>query len=186
MIIIAYFFLLRPGDNTGFKLYSTTFQLEDISFICGRSVFGETATEAELQAAIFMALNFSTQKNGVRGKNIGHKASWDPLLCKNSSLLRRVLHFRANKATSSNPLARVMTLTWWWEYITPKMISNNLKFTIIFCGPNLGFESKDVSACSLCTAGTMALLCARVDRDIINLIDRWRSNKILHCLHVQE
>ena len=103
MIIIAYFFILCPRENTGFKSYSTTFQLEDISFICGRSVFGATATEAELQAAIFMALNFSTQKNGLRGKKIGHKASWDPLLCTKSALLWRVLHFRANKATSCNP-----------------------------------------------------------------------------------
>ena len=42
MIMIAYFLLLRPGENTGFKSYSTTFQLEDITSICGRSVFGET------------------------------------------------------------------------------------------------------------------------------------------------
>jgi len=31
----------------------------------------------------------------------------------------------------------------------------------------------------------MALLCARVDTDIIQLLGHWRSDEMLHYLHVQ-
>jgi hypothetical protein len=31
----------------------------------------------------------------------------------------------------------------------------------------------------------MALLCARVDPDIIRLVSRWRSNEMLRYLHLQ-
>jgi hypothetical protein len=31
----------------------------------------------------------------------------------------------------------------------------------------------------------MALLCARVDTDVIRLLGRWRSNEMMRYLHVQ-
>ena len=65
------------------------------------------------------------------------------------------------------------------------MISNTLKTAVGFFRTNLGFEAKDVSACSLHAAGTMDLLLSVVDRNIIKLFGRWRINKILGYLHVQ-
>jgi hypothetical protein len=44
---------------------------------------------------------------------------------------------------------------------------------------------KDISACSLWAAGGMALLCAQVDWDVVWLLGRWCSDKILHCARVQ-
>ena len=69
--------------------------------------------------------------------------------------------------------------------ITPTIISKTLKTTVGFYEPNLGFESKDVSAHSLCTAGAMALICSGEDSDIIKLIGCWRSNKMFRYIHVQ-
>ena len=65
------------------------------------------------------------------------------------------------------------------------MIVNTLKTAVGFCGPNLGFESKDASTRSLRVSGSMDLLCLVVDSTIIHLVGCWRSNEILRYLHIQ-
>ena len=93
MIIIAFFFLLRPGEYIGTKFDSTPFRLSDVTFSVSHTVFDTTtATENELAAATFVILIFSTQKNGVRGEKIGHGATGDPLLFPKEALRRRVTH----------------------------------------------------------------------------------------------
>ena len=87
MIIIAFFFLLRPGEYTGTKSDSSPFLLSDVTFSVSRTVFDTTtATDNELDAATFVILTFSPQKNGVRGKKIAHGATGDPLLCPKEAL----------------------------------------------------------------------------------------------------
>ena len=69
MIIIAFFFLIQPGEYTGTKPDSAQFRLSDVTFSVDRTVFDTaTATDNELAAATFVILIFSTQKNGVRGE----------------------------------------------------------------------------------------------------------------------
>ena len=58
------------------------------------------------------------------------------------------------------------------------MISKTLNTSVKFCGPNLVFESNDVSNQTLCAAGPMALLCVIVYSDIIDLIGHWYSNEM--------
>ena len=95
MIIIAFFFLLHPGEYTGTKSDSSPFRLSDVTFSVGRTVFDtETATANNLASATFVILTFTTQKNGVRGDKIGHGATGDPLLCPKEALRRRVMHLR--------------------------------------------------------------------------------------------
>ena len=66
------------------------------------------------------------------------------------------------------------------------MITALLKATVkLLTGTHLGFTYKDVSARSLREAGAMALLCYGVYNDIISLIGRWRSDKMIRYLHVQ-
>ena len=66
MIIIAFFFLLRPGEYTGTKSDSSPFRLSDVTFSVGHTVFDtETVTDNNLAAATFVILTFTTQKNGV-------------------------------------------------------------------------------------------------------------------------
>ena len=79
MIIIAFFFLLRPGEYTGTKSDSLPFRLSDVTFSVGRTVFDtSTATDNEIAATTFVILTFTTHKNGVRGEKIGHGATGDP------------------------------------------------------------------------------------------------------------
>ena len=67
MIMVLYLFLFHSGEYTGSKSDRTMFHLKDIAFSCGCSVLLATATEEDLQAATFVTLTFTTQKNGVRG-----------------------------------------------------------------------------------------------------------------------
>ena len=66
-----------------------------------------------------------------------------------------------------------------------KKISKTPNTAVGFCGPNLVFESKDVSARSLLTTCAMALLYSGVDRNIIKMIGRWRKDEMLRYLQVQ-
>ena len=66
------------------------------------------------------------------------------------------------------------------------MITEHLKAMVkLPAGTHLGFTYKDVSAQSLPAAGAMELLCSGVENDIISLIGRWRSDKMMRYLHVQ-
>ena len=60
MIIIAYLFLLHPGEYTASKSERLPFFLEETVFSYSRSVFESTATEGNLQAAKLFCLIFMT------------------------------------------------------------------------------------------------------------------------------
>ena len=179
MIIIAFFFLLRPGEYTGKKSDSSPFCLSDVTFSFGRAVFDTaTATYNELAAATFVILIFTTQKNGVRGEKIGHGATGDPLLCPKEALRRQVAHLRQHGAPANTPVARFKTPRGRWINVTPTMITAHVSTTVkLLVGTHLGFMYKDISARSFWAAGAMALLCYGVDTDIISLIGRCRSDE---------
>ena len=185
MIIIAFFFLLRPGDYTGTKSDSSPFRLSDVTFSFGHMVFNTaTTTNNELASTTFVILVFITQKNDVRGEKIGHGATGDLLLCPKEELWRRVAHLRQHGAPAYTPLACFKTHRGRWTNMTPTMITAHLKATVkLLAGTHLGFTHKYVSARSLWDAGTMALLCYVVDTDIISLVGRWRSDEMLRYLH---
>ena len=187
MIGLAFFYLLRPGEYTaGPQTESTPFRFQDVQlFIGSQRINTTTATEATLRSATFGTLEFTTQKNGVRGEVIGLGRSGDPLLCPVQILIRRLLHLRAHHALPSAPLA---------SYyngdrpvpVRPSDITLALRQAVAIIGPAaLGFNASDISARSMRAAGAMALLCAQVDSDYIRLLGRWRSDEMLRYLHVQ-
>ena len=68
MIIIDFFFLLRPGEYTGTKYDSANFRLSDVTSCVSRTVFDTaTSTDNELAAAKFVILIFITQKKMACG-----------------------------------------------------------------------------------------------------------------------
>ena len=70
--------------------------------------------------------------------------------------------------------------------MTPTKITAHLKATVkLLAGTHLGFTHHDIYVRSLRAAGAMALLCSGVDHNIISLIGRWRSDKMMSYLHVQ-
>ena len=78
MITITYFLLLFPGEYNGPKSESTPFRLKYISFVCVFHFFAFTAIEANLQTATFFILTFTSQNNGVRGRNYQPQILYGP------------------------------------------------------------------------------------------------------------
>jgi len=181
MIVIAFFFLLRPGKYTDNP--NNPFRLADVQLFIGNTRIDlTTAPIQQIQQAHFASLTFTNQKNGVRGEVIGLARSGDPYLCPVLSIIRRVLYLRRHSAPSSTPIARVFGAT---STVTAAAITTCIRDSVTHLGPQLGFLPSDVSARCLRVAGATALLLANVDPDVIRLIGRWRSDEMLRYLHVQ-
>lgn len=199
MIIIAFFFLLRPGEYTDDqKPDATPFRICDVQLFIGEQRLDvKTSTTAELTAARFASLTFTNQKNGVRGEVIGLALSGDLFICPVRAIIRRILHWRTSSSLDDTaPLARVYLQTNAGDsaaggiadtttHVTSKRITDVIRVAVFAIGPSLGFLPSDVSARSLRAAGANALLLANIDTDIIRLIGRWRSDEMLRYLHVQ-
>ncbi len=76
MIILAFFFLLRPRKNTNND--NTPFCLKDIQLFVGPCCLNlQTSSVAELTQARFGSSTFTGQKNGVCGKVVGQALMGD-------------------------------------------------------------------------------------------------------------
>ena len=181
MIIIAFFYLLRPGEYTDND--KNPFRFEDVQLFIGDTRINlTTAPREQVQQARFASLTFTNQKNGVRGEVIGLACSGDPYLCPVQAIIRRVLYLRQHSAPSDTPLARLFHST---TKVTASLLTTCIRDSVAHLGPSLGFLPQDVSARCLRAAGATALLLAKVDPDVIRLIGRWRSDEMLRYLHVQ-
>jgi hypothetical protein len=185
MIILAFFFLLRPGEYTGTPSDTTPFLLQDVQLWIGQQRFlATTIPITDLSRVTFVALTFTTQKNGVRGEVIGLGRSGNPVLCTVIAITRRIDHLHTYHAPTTTPLASYY-MSPMLTVIRPADITSALRCSTAIIGPSVGFLPSDISARSLRAAGAMALLCTHVDTDVIRLLGRWRSDEMLRYLHVQ-
>jgi hypothetical protein len=83
MLILGFYFLLRPGEYaTTENPDATPFRLCDVHLLIHQcQLHPLTATEYELQSATFVTLEFTNQKNGVRGELISLGRSGHPTWC---------------------------------------------------------------------------------------------------------
>jgi hypothetical protein len=66
-----------------------------------------------------------------------------------------------------------------WRAITTTALTKHIRTTVAALGAQYGLALEDISIHSLRASGAMALLCARVDTDMIRLLGRWRSDEML-------
>lgn len=184
MIIIAFFYLLRPGEYTDSASDTTPFTLADVQLFVGhRRLNLNTATDEELFGATAASLTFTTQKNGIPGEVIRLGRSGDAFCCPTLAIVRRVVHLRAHGAPPTTPLARTFTQSG-TRSVTPKDITHHLRAAVQFLGTDLGFLPDEISARSLRAGGAMALLVSDIDTDMIRLMGRWRSDEMFRYLHL--
>ena len=185
MAVLAFFFLLRPGEYTSSTTDSSPFRLADLRLAIGSQYLDlATAPNASLDAATFLSLTFTTQKNGVRGEVIGLGRSGSSSLCPVLAAVRRVKHLRTHGAQPHTPISSYFDRM--WRRVSPSDITAVLQTAVLAIGTTtLGFLPTDVTARSLRAAGAMALLCGHVDTDTIRLLGRWRSDEMLRYLHLQ-
>jgi hypothetical protein len=186
LAIMAFFFLLRPGEycKSGPDTESHPFRLRDVTFGIGEASFNAaSAPIARLLQADYVALYFTTQKNGVRGEAIGHGASGHATACPLRAIRRRVLYLRSNGAPQDTPLCSVLERQR-WRLVPSTAVTAALRASATDIGHTLGLQPGDISARALRAGGAMALLLGKVDYATIQLIGRWRSDQILRYLHV--
>ena len=191
-LLLAYFFLLRPGEYSGRPRTSADdlFRVQDIAVWIGHRRLDplHCCTSPELIAATFVTLTFTNQKNGVRGETIGHDRSGHPTLCPVGALTRRLLHLRTAGAVPTTPLnAFRSSVTAPWQFILPADVTALLRRAERLLPPSLSdFSANDISARSTRAGGaSMAMLCGGIDSDRIRLIGRWQSDEMYRYLHVQ-
>ena len=186
MACIAFFFLMRPGEYASSPTDSQPFRIADVQLFLGsRRLDYNTSPPADLHAATFVSFTFTTQKNGVRGEVVGLGCSGDPLLCPVRAAARQLLQAKLAQAPADSPICGYPA-SGAWRLVRPTDITTALRVAVVAVGPALlGFTPADISARSLRASGAMALLCSRVDTDIIRLVGRWRSDEMLRYLHVQ-
>ena len=112
--------------------------------------------------------------------------SGDPFFCPVKATKRRVRHLLAHNAPPLAPLSRVYGGEGSRPSgVTPRLITTLLRDSVRFLGPErLGFLERDVSARALRAAGAMALLVAKVDPNVIQMLGRWRSDEMFRYLHL--
>lgn len=186
MLILGFFFLLRPGeyaytDNAD----ASPFRLCDVHLIVmNRRINPLTCSDADLHATNFVGLEFTTQKNGVRGEIVGLGRSGHPTLCPVQAMIARVIHLRLHHAPQTTPIYATYTFRGWIN-ISTSTLTQSLRVALSAIQHEVGITPADISVRSLRASGAMALLCAEVDTDKIRLLGRWRSDEMLRYLHVQ-
>ena len=142
MIVLAFFFLLCPGEYTAHPDADNAhpFRLKDVQLFIGppHRIPLATATAAELRQTTFVTLTFTHQKNGVKGEVVGHAHSGDPCLCPVLALIRRVDHLHAQHAPLDTPLATAYNQHGQIP-ILPKHITLALRNAVAALGPNIRF-----------------------------------------------
>ena len=189
MICLAFFFLLRPGEYTGTTNDDAAFTLGDIRLHVGQRRLDLTsASLRDIQAATWVSLYFTTQKNQRKGDAIALGRSRHPLCCPVTAAIRFVLRHRAAALSQGQPLSLTTKLASYRRAnrtfaIRATDVSAQLRFAAAACEPTTGLSPADISARSLRAGGAMALLVGKVDTDTIKLLGRWHSDAMCRYLH---
>ncbi len=193
MTWVGYFYLLRPGEHchgsdhqrnsaTGERHLPLT--LQDIRFQDANGTYDPTTCPVDVLSTVtYSSVTFRFQKNGQKGETLAQGTSGDPVACPTRALARRCNYLRSHNAPPDTPLCAYRH-NGRWLYVTSELITRRLKTSLMFL-PQLGIEAKDITARSLRAGGAMALLCGKIDKNIIELIGRWRSDAMLRYLHAQ-
>jgi hypothetical protein len=186
MLLIAFYFLLRPGEYAhSSSPDATPFRLRDVHLLIGTHRLDHFACALpQLEQVTTVALEFDRQKNGVRGELVGLTRSGHPHWCPVAALIRRVKSLRQHNAPPTTPLYSFYDAHHWLA-ITPADLTYHLRAAARAVGAVSGINAADISARSLRSAGAMALLCAGVSIHLIQLLGRWRSTEMLRYLHTQ-
>jgi len=185
MITLGFYFLLRPGEYaSSANPDSSPFRLQDVHLMLGSRRLHPYRDYHILHAATFVGLEFTTQKDGVRGEIVGLGRSGHATFCPVQAAIHRIQHLCQHRAPLHTPIYYYYMQAQ-WQTITTTHLTTALRRTATSFGGSFGINPAEISARSLRASGAMALLCANVDPDKIRLIGRWRSDEMLRYLHVQ-
>ena len=185
--VIGLFFLLRPGEHVHSANDNDTspFRLKDVDFLLGHHCYNAATCDLDLLLSPEQVLlTFTKQKNGTLGEKLKHGSTDQVLMSPVLAVLRRVRHLRQHNAPSTTALHTVYLGNGKTAQVTSNRLTAMLRRSCRNM-PELGLDPSDISARALRAGGAMALLCARVDPLLVQLIGRWKSDAMLRYLHLQ-
>jgi hypothetical protein len=186
MLTLGFFFLLCPGewaftDNPE----AAPFRICNVHLLRNNTRLNMySCSERDLESATHIALEFTKQKNAVRGELVGLGRSGHAFMCPVYAMIQRIRHLRLHQAPLTTPIYTYYTHNS-TRKVTTSMLSSQLRQTCTALGASVGVHPNDVSVRSLRSSGAMALLCADVDSDRIRLLGWWKSDEMLRYPHVQ-
>ena len=191
LCILAFFWLLRPAEyaNSLEDGRSQAFRFKDVHFHLHGKIYNAPSAPLHDETILQIShttLEFSDQKNCVRGEKVGHAATDDPFFCPCKAAGRLALHLQHHNAAPETPLHHhVSPYDNQWYDVPPRFITNALRHAALQVQDETGIDPALISARSLRPGGATALLCAGIDSDAIQLLGRWRSDAMLRYLRVQ-
>ena len=185
-LIIGFFYMLRPGEHTWDRKNNHPFRFCDVSFSqdAAASMNAVTISDAAMDAATRVFLNFTTQKNGEKDEAITHGSTLDPRLNPVAAVRRRVQHLRLHHAPPDTPLYYTVFLSSGaHKNILSSHLTSELRLSCAELGDSLGIYPREISARALRAGGAMALILAKIDPTLVKLMGRWKSDIMLRYLH---
>ena len=187
MICIGFFFLCQPGEHS-LSTDNTPFCLQDVTLYQGSDMLTYKSTGmVELDNATSVALTFTTQKNGVRGKVIRNGVTGDPYTCPVRAMVCRLQYHKQYNSPPDIPLCcyyRNKKAKFVWAKDITLALRAGVVMVKLQHNVTLNIDPREIDSRSLRSGGTTALLCTQVDRDLIQLQGRWKSDAMIHYLHV--
>jgi hypothetical protein len=188
MCLIGFFYLCRPGEHVRPQdddTLSALFRLCDVEFLVNETLYtGPTIPLAALGSARGTTLRYTNQKNGIQGQGIAHGCTGDQVVCPTQSVERRVAHLRRHHAPPETPLYTFYKGSE-QHPIHSYQLTAALRRSATALQAHLGIDPREISAGSLRPGGATAMLAAKIDLNITQLVGRWRSDEMLKYLHVQ-
>jgi hypothetical protein len=187
MIVIAFFFMLHPGEYIGTTSDDAPFRLQDVHlYIGGRKLDSTTSSLAELDAATSVSYKFTTRKNGIRDGKLVQGRSGSGLCCPIKATGRQIKYHQLYKSKPNVPIASYY-LTSRRTAIKPKdtVEVDVLRQAMAANYHQMGVHASEISARSLRTGRAMAMLFGKIDINSIIMMGRWHSDAIMWYLHVQ-
>jgi hypothetical protein len=142
------------------------FFMQDISlYIDARCLNTMLASHAELEASTYVTYTFTTQNNGKRGDNIIHICSGNALCCVRATI-RRLKYVRLHGAKSTAPIASYYHGSR-CIVVKARDVTDTMQSDMTAKVHQIDVHANEIRTRSLRAGGAMALLCGKVDFNLI-------------------
>ena len=193
LCVVAFFFLMRPSEFCKAKAEKgAPFRLKHIKFhhnnqrYLGHLLPTLYDATPGSKTAVAVEVLFADQKNGHKGENMTLRPTKDDFLCPVKALVRRCHDLKQHGVSEQTQYHM-----FWDEKaghlkeITNDQINLSIGLAAAAVYKETGIDPKKVTASSFRPGGATALLCGKVDKDVIKLLGRWRSDAIDTYLRTQ-
>ena len=193
LCVIGFFYLNRPGEvvatsnkdrglSSPFRLCDIYLSFSDYVWRASTPLPARYVSHNDVLASDTASLEYTDQKNSVRGERVRHATTGHADLCPVRAIERRIQHLRRFNAPATTPLYAYFKEDGTIKQCHTQAVTSLLKAGAALAQPRTGIPPSKISARSLRPGGATALLCAGVQPTNIQLVGRWNSEAMLRYL----